>query len=82
VGGKTAGTLPVDATAFNAKLASWTEHLTVVPACGGKASAFTWTASYCSTNDPVAESLFTQAHTGPYAGFETQFGTYTTCKAI
>lgn len=82
VGGATPNSLPVVASAFNANLSSWTEHFTLTPACLGKATDFSWTASYCSTNDPVAESLYSAAHTGPFEGLEAQFGTYTSCKAI
>ncbi|KAL7413292.1 hypothetical protein BDY24DRAFT_441541 [Mrakia frigida] len=79
VGGEKAGTLPVVASMFQANLSSWTEHFTITPSCFGKAITLTWTATYCSTNDPVAESLFGQAHTGPIAGLEQVFGTFTKC---
>ncbi|GAA5848272.1 hypothetical protein JCM8547_004465 [Rhodosporidiobolus lusitaniae] len=79
VGGKYAGDLPVVSDVFDIELESWTEHFTLTPLCENKATHFTWTAYYCSTNDAVAEQLYTGAHSGPYAALHDQFGNFTSC---
>ncbi|BGP13777.1 hypothetical protein JCM10213_006391 [Rhodosporidiobolus nylandii] len=82
VGAKYKGDLPVVAEAFGANLSSWTEHFTLTPLCHNRATRFTWTASYCSTNDPVLEQLFTQAHTGPFAALHETYGNFTGCADL
>ncbi|KZP10702.1 hypothetical protein FIBSPDRAFT_1051193 [Athelia psychrophila] len=76
-GARPSDPLPISVAADNITIDSWTEHFTITSACSGASSFWTWTASYCTSNDAVALEFYTDAHTGPLYALATQYGNST-----
>jgi len=69
--------LPITLSADDITIDGWNEHFTIVSACSGASSFWTWTASYCTTNNAVADEFWTEAHTGPLYALAEQYGNKT-----